>query len=337
MDQYLVFAMIGLGVGCLYAAIGIGVIVTYRGTGVINFATGATAMWGTYVYAELRSTGDLVLPVVGMPHRVGLAGPTTFWPAFVLGVGSCALDRAPRAPARVPTAPRCSGARQGRRLGRRPAVLPVAHSAPVRHHLATGGAHRPVRIGVVGRRHLSAGSAVVDPRGGGGHRARRRLFPLHAARTRDRRRCRERTDCFAGRVLAPAPRRCDVGAVGRRRRRDRHPRRTDNGAEPVDVRPRDRSGTRGGAGRTVPIDRRHGDRRPCPRLVPVDRDVPGEPAVLAGLGSHRTARCRSVRGHRGRPLLSRRPAPHPRRRRDGPSSRGGPDHARVPWSSQRSR
>src|SRR6186997_688352 len=91
MDQYLVFAMIGLGVGCLYAAIGIGVIVTYRGTGVINFATGATAMWGTYVYAELRSTGDLVLPVVGIPHRVGLAGPTAFWPAFVLGVGSCAL------------------------------------------------------------------------------------------------------------------------------------------------------------------------------------------------------------------------------------------------------
>ena len=91
MDQYLVFAMIGLGVGCLYAAIGIGVIVTYRGTGVINFATGATAMWGTYVYAELRSTGDFVLPVVGIPHRVGLAGPTSFWPAFVLGVGSCAL------------------------------------------------------------------------------------------------------------------------------------------------------------------------------------------------------------------------------------------------------
>ncbi len=91
MDQYLVFAMIGLGVGCLYAAIGIGVIVTYRGTGVINFATGATAMWGTYVYAELRSTGDLVLPVVGIPHRVALAGPTSFWPAFVLGVGSCAL------------------------------------------------------------------------------------------------------------------------------------------------------------------------------------------------------------------------------------------------------
>ena len=137
--------MIGLGVGCLYAAIGIGVIVTYRGTGVINFATGATAMWGTYVYAELRSTGDFVLPVVGIPHRVGLAGPTSFWPGVRAGRRVVRTHRNPRAPARVPTAPARSGARQGRRLGGRPAVLPVADSAPVRHHLATRDVHRPVR------------------------------------------------------------------------------------------------------------------------------------------------------------------------------------------------
>ena len=39
--------------GTLYAAIAIGIIVTYRGTGVINFATGAMAMWGADV-----SSGD---------------------------------------------------------------------------------------------------------------------------------------------------------------------------------------------------------------------------------------------------------------------------------------
>ena len=91
MNQYLIFALIGLGVGCLYAAIGVGVIITFRGTGVINFATGATAMWGTYVYAELRSSGDLVIPVVGLPHRIDLGEAAPFWSAFGIGVGSCAL------------------------------------------------------------------------------------------------------------------------------------------------------------------------------------------------------------------------------------------------------
>ena len=46
MAQYLSFAIIGLAFGCLYAAIGMGVVVTYRGAGVINFATGAIAMRG---------------------------------------------------------------------------------------------------------------------------------------------------------------------------------------------------------------------------------------------------------------------------------------------------
>ena len=82
MNQYLVFALIGLGVGCLYAAIGVGVIVTFRGTGRDQLRDGATAMWGTYTYAELRSTGDLVIPVLGLPHRIDLGGPTTFgWPS----------------------------------------------------------------------------------------------------------------------------------------------------------------------------------------------------------------------------------------------------------------
>ena len=91
MEQYLVFAIIGLGFGTLYAAIGMGVIVTYRGTGVINFATGAMAMWGAYVYAELERSGDLVIPMIGLPHRFHIADEVSFVVAFVLGVLSCAL------------------------------------------------------------------------------------------------------------------------------------------------------------------------------------------------------------------------------------------------------
>lgn len=86
MTQYLAFALIGLGVGSFYAALATGLVVTYRGTGVINFAAGAMATWGVYVYDELRKTGDLVLPVIGLPQRIDLGATTGFAPAFALGV-----------------------------------------------------------------------------------------------------------------------------------------------------------------------------------------------------------------------------------------------------------
>jgi ABC-type branched-subunit amino acid transport system ATPase component/branched-subunit amino acid ABC-type transport system permease component len=91
MAQYLSFAVLGLAFGCLYAAIGMGVVVTYHGSGVINFATGAIAMWGAYVYAELRASGDLVLPVAIIPHRISLADNVGFVPAFLAGILTCAV------------------------------------------------------------------------------------------------------------------------------------------------------------------------------------------------------------------------------------------------------
>ncbi len=91
MDQYLLFAIIGLGFGCIYAAISMGVVITYRGTGVINFATGAMAMWGAYVYDQLERTGHLVLPVAVIPHRIKLADDLPFVVSFVLAVLSCSL------------------------------------------------------------------------------------------------------------------------------------------------------------------------------------------------------------------------------------------------------
>ena len=70
MTQLLLFALIGLGAGALYAALGIGVVVGFRGTGIINFAAGALAVWSVYVFDELRKTGDLVLPIVVVPHSL---------------------------------------------------------------------------------------------------------------------------------------------------------------------------------------------------------------------------------------------------------------------------
>jgi branched-chain amino acid transport system permease protein len=87
MHYYILFAIIGLTAGSVYAALAMGLVTTYRGTGVINFAQAAIAAWGAYVYADLSSTGRLVLPV----GHVQLGGPWPAGPAFVGGVVSAAL------------------------------------------------------------------------------------------------------------------------------------------------------------------------------------------------------------------------------------------------------
>ena len=67
------FLVLGLGTGAVYAALGLGLVLGHRASGVVNFAHGAMAAYATYVFVELRSTGDLVLPVVGVPGRFHLA------------------------------------------------------------------------------------------------------------------------------------------------------------------------------------------------------------------------------------------------------------------------
>jgi branched-chain amino acid transport system permease protein len=53
--------------GALISAIALGVVLTYRGSGVVNFATGATAMYAAYVYTGLRTDGSLFLPPLPNP------------------------------------------------------------------------------------------------------------------------------------------------------------------------------------------------------------------------------------------------------------------------------
>jgi ABC-type branched-subunit amino acid transport system permease subunit len=61
-----------LGGGAVIAALAIGITLTYRVSGVINFAYAATGMYVAYAYFEFRATGDLVLPVIGLPDRLHL-------------------------------------------------------------------------------------------------------------------------------------------------------------------------------------------------------------------------------------------------------------------------
>ncbi len=92
MSDYFQFLLLGLGTGAVYAGLSLGVVLAYQGSGVINFAHGAMAMYVAFVYDELRDTGDYVLPVIGLPARIAAAdGGLAFAPAFALAMGTAAL------------------------------------------------------------------------------------------------------------------------------------------------------------------------------------------------------------------------------------------------------
>lgn len=54
MNEVLRYALLGLGVGALYALASQGLIVIYRGTGILNFSLGATAIAGVFMQWELH-------------------------------------------------------------------------------------------------------------------------------------------------------------------------------------------------------------------------------------------------------------------------------------------
>jgi branched-chain amino acid transport system permease protein len=55
VDQYILFALLGLGSGALIAGIALGVVLTYRGSGIINLAVGAVAMVSGYSFWSLKT------------------------------------------------------------------------------------------------------------------------------------------------------------------------------------------------------------------------------------------------------------------------------------------
>jgi ABC-type branched-subunit amino acid transport system ATPase component/ABC-type branched-subunit amino acid transport system permease subunit len=79
------FVLLGLGNGAVYAALAMALVVTYRSSGVLNFATSGLALHAAYMYAFLRR-GELLVPVPGFAPTVELSSPVAMWPAFVLSV-----------------------------------------------------------------------------------------------------------------------------------------------------------------------------------------------------------------------------------------------------------
>ncbi|WP_163549643.1 branched-chain amino acid ABC transporter permease/ATP-binding protein [Candidatus Frankia nodulisporulans] len=74
--------LLGLGNGGVYAALALALVLTYRSSGVINFATGAVAMYVAYSYAFLRN-GELLVLIPGLPTSVDLGTELGFVPALL--------------------------------------------------------------------------------------------------------------------------------------------------------------------------------------------------------------------------------------------------------------
>ena len=72
--EILRYAVLGLGIGALYALIAAGLVTVYRGSGIVNFAQGAFVMFAGYLDYELTTAANL-----------------NFWPAMILTVAATAL------------------------------------------------------------------------------------------------------------------------------------------------------------------------------------------------------------------------------------------------------
>jgi branched-chain amino acid transport system permease protein len=92
VQALLLFVLLGLGPGALIAGVALGVVLVYRSSGMINFATGVTAAWGAFVYYDLVTNGALLLPPIPfVPGRLSLGSHWAAAPAFVVAVLYCAL------------------------------------------------------------------------------------------------------------------------------------------------------------------------------------------------------------------------------------------------------
>jgi branched-chain amino acid transport system permease protein len=85
--QDILFATLtGLGLGSLYALLGAGIVVGHLGSGVVNVAQGAVAMYATVQYIQLRSLGEMKLPWfdvlpwdLNLPVTIELTGSKMSW------------------------------------------------------------------------------------------------------------------------------------------------------------------------------------------------------------------------------------------------------------------
>ncbi len=84
MDHFAYLAM-GIGNGAVYAALGLALVMTFKSSGVVNFATGAIALYTAYTYAYLRQ-GVLLNPIPGFEAKIDLGTKLGVAPAMAIAL-----------------------------------------------------------------------------------------------------------------------------------------------------------------------------------------------------------------------------------------------------------
>ena len=85
MTQHLVFLLLGVSSGAVFAALALGLVVTYRSSGVINFATGSVALLTAYVYGYLRQ-GQLFSLIPGTKKTFSVHHTFGLWSGLVVAL-----------------------------------------------------------------------------------------------------------------------------------------------------------------------------------------------------------------------------------------------------------
>jgi ABC-type branched-subunit amino acid transport system ATPase component/branched-subunit amino acid ABC-type transport system permease component len=82
MSVHINFLLLGLANGSVFAALGLALVVTYRSSGVMNFATSSIGLFSAYMYSSFRG-GELLFLVPGLPHSWRFGNSLGFWPSAI--------------------------------------------------------------------------------------------------------------------------------------------------------------------------------------------------------------------------------------------------------------
>jgi branched-chain amino acid transport system permease protein len=74
MEFWLSLILAGIGTGCIYSLAGMGIVLTYKATGIFNFAHGAIAMFVAYILWQLNAQWHVSLAIAA-PVTLLIVGP----------------------------------------------------------------------------------------------------------------------------------------------------------------------------------------------------------------------------------------------------------------------
>ena len=80
ISEHLTYLFLGCGTGAVIGSIAIGLVLTHRASGVLNLAHAAMGLYIAVAFYELRSTGELILPFLGLPDRLSIVSSPTVAP-----------------------------------------------------------------------------------------------------------------------------------------------------------------------------------------------------------------------------------------------------------------